>query len=111
MEKFKVTFYPDKKSVEVPRDTTILSAAISAGVSIKSVCGGDGVCGRCKVRLLNGKVLSQPTGSISAEEKRRQIYLACLTTIHGNSEIDILPESHYHEGAEEHQGPQDRPGG
>ena len=93
MEKFRVIFYPDKKSAEVVKDTTILSAAISAGVYLNSVCGGDGVCGRCKVRVKSGKVLTQGSGSISPEEKRRQIYLACLTTVHGDVEIDILPES------------------
>lgn len=93
MEKFKVTFYPDNKTMEVDKDTTILSASISAGVSITSTCGGDGVCGRCKVILKKGKVNSLPTGRISPEEKRRGIYLACLTSIQSDLEIQVPPES------------------
>ena len=42
MEKFKVIFYPDNKTVEVEKEKTILSAAISAGIYIDSGCGGDG---------------------------------------------------------------------
>lgn len=93
MEKFKVSFYPDNKSVEVDRGKTVLSAAISAGVYINSSCGGDGVCGRCKVIIKKGEVHSQPTGRVSLEERRKGIYLACLVTVQGNLKVEIPPES------------------
>jgi len=93
MEKFKVTFYPDNKTIEVEKGKTILSAAISAGVYINSSCGGDGVCGRCKVILKKGQVLAQPTGRISLDERRQGIYLACLTTIQSDLEVTVPTES------------------
>ncbi|MDD4980565.1 MAG: ASKHA domain-containing protein [Candidatus Omnitrophica bacterium] len=93
MEKFKVTFYPENKSVEVAKDTTILSAAISAGAYLNSSCGGDGVCGRCKVILKQGQVITQPSGRISHEEKRQGVYLACLTTIQSDLGVEIPAES------------------
>jgi len=93
MEKFKVTFYPDSKTVEVLKDTTILSAAISAGIYIKSNCGGDGVCGQCKVILRNGEVLTQPTGKLSLEERQKGFYLACLSEVRSNIEIEIPAQS------------------
>ncbi|MFA5276113.1 MAG: ASKHA domain-containing protein [Candidatus Omnitrophota bacterium] len=93
MEKFKVTFYPKNKSIEVPKDTTILSAAISAGISINSACGGDGVCGKCKVLIKSGKVAAQANSVLTLEEKHRQIFLACQTVIHGDVEVEVLPES------------------
>ena len=93
MEKFKVTFLPDNKTIEVEKEKTILSAAISAGVYITSSCGGDGVCGRCKVILKKGQVLSQPTGRISLEERKRGMHLACLTTIQSDLEVEVPPES------------------
>ena len=93
MDKFKVTFYPDNKTVEVEKGKTILSAAISAGVYINSSCGGDGVCGRCKIILKNGQVLTHPSGRISLEERRKGFYLACLTTIQSDLEIEVPAES------------------
>ncbi len=93
MEKFKVTFYPANKTVEVERDKTILSAAISAGVYINSACGGDGVCGRCKIILKKGQVLAHPTGMVSLAETKKGVYLACLTTVYGDLEIEVPPES------------------
>lgn len=88
MKKFKVTFLPDNKTVSVEKDTTILSAAISAQVYINSACGGDGICGRCKVKV-SGQVTSQPNGIITPEEKKNNIYLACLTSIHGDLEVQV----------------------
>ncbi len=89
MNKVKVTFFPDNKTVEVERGTTILSAAISAGISVNSSCGGDGVCGRCKVILKSGNVYSQPTGRITLEERQKNIYLACLASIESDLEVEI----------------------
>jgi len=93
MEKFKVTFYPDNKSIEVEKGKTILSASLSAAVYINSSCGGDGVCGRCKVILKKGQVFTQPSGRISVDERRRGIYLACLTSAQSDLEIEVPPES------------------
>jgi len=93
MDKFKVTFHPDNKTVEVEKDRTILSAALSAGVYINSACGGDGVCGRCRVIVRKGDVVMLPSAAVSAKDRETGIYLACLTTIQGNCEIEIPPES------------------
>ncbi|MFH1442151.1 MAG: ASKHA domain-containing protein [Candidatus Omnitrophota bacterium] len=92
MEKFKVTF-PEKKVVEVSKDTTVLSAAVSAGVYINSACGGQGVCGRCKVILKKGHLLMQPTGILTVDDKRKGIYLACISLIQSDVEIEIPQES------------------
>jgi uncharacterized 2Fe-2S/4Fe-4S cluster protein (DUF4445 family) len=93
MEKFKVTFLPDNRTVIVEKDRTILSAAISAGVSINSPCGGDGVCGRCKVKVTRGKVVSQPTGLLSEDDRNKGIHLACITAVLSDLEVEILAET------------------
>jgi uncharacterized 2Fe-2S/4Fe-4S cluster protein (DUF4445 family) len=93
MEKFKVTFKPDNKTVVVEKDRSILSAAISAGISVNSPCGGDGVCGRCKVKVIRGKVVSGPTGLISETDRNKGIHLACGTSVLSDVEVEFLPES------------------
>lgn len=91
MPKFKVTFLPDHKTVSVDDGTNILQAAIAAQISINSTCGGNGVCGKCKVRV-NGQVTSQPNGIITPGERKNNIYLACLAQVHGDLEVQI-PDS------------------
>jgi uncharacterized 2Fe-2S/4Fe-4S cluster protein (DUF4445 family) len=92
MQKFKVTFFPDNLSVTVEKDKTVLAAAISAGIHINSNCSGDGICGRCKVVVSQGQVKSQPNGIITAQEKKNNVYLACLSTIHSDLEV-LIPDS------------------
>ena len=88
-----ITFHPDNKKVKVPKGTDILNAAIAAGVYINSSCGGEGVCGRCKVIVKKGQVVSEPTGRLSKEEVQKGYVLACRSTIHNDVEIEIPPAS------------------
>ena len=98
MDKFKITFYPDNKTVEVEKGVSVLSAAISAGIHINSSCGGDGVCGRCKVILKKGLAVSLPTGRISAEERKKGYYLSCLSVPQSDLEVEVPAESRLDSG-------------
>ena len=91
---YRVTFFhPDPTAVEVKKGRDLLSAAVEAGVYLNSSCGGDGVCGRCKVIIKKGQVKADPSGRISLEERRKGYVLACLTTIHSDVEVEVPPES------------------
>ncbi|MDP2830623.1 MAG: 2Fe-2S iron-sulfur cluster-binding protein, partial [Candidatus Omnitrophota bacterium] len=92
MQKFKVTFLPDHLTITVEKDKSILAAAISAGIYLNSNCAGDGTCGRCKVVVNQGQVESQPNGIITAQEKKNNVYLACLAAIQSDLEI-LIPDS------------------
>ncbi len=50
-----VRFVPLGKSKSVKRGATILAAANHTGVPIGQSCSGDGICGWCRVRLLEGR--------------------------------------------------------
>ena len=65
MDTCLITFLPDNKKVRVSKGTDILDAGIAAGVYINSSCGGEGVCGRCKVIVRSGAVESEPTGRLT----------------------------------------------
>ncbi len=93
MEKFKVTFVPDNKTVEVERHCNVLSAAISAGIYINSACGGDGVCGKCRVILRKGILSSTSTGTLSKGELASNIYLACTSSFQSDCIIEVPRES------------------
>ncbi len=93
MDTCLVTFFPDNKKIRVANGTDILNAAIAAGVYINSSCGGEGICGRCKVIVKAGEVESEPTGRLSREEVQKGFVLACHATIHSDVEIEIPPSS------------------
>ena len=88
-----VTFYPADKEVVVPKGTDILQAAVAAGVYIHSSCGGEGVCGRCKVIVKAGKVISEPSGRLTEQERQKGYVLACRTTVHSDTAVEVPPSS------------------
>jgi len=59
---FKVFFEPMGKSGECMEGETVLECAHRLGISLLSSCGGRGVCGNCRVRVLEGEV-NGPTAS------------------------------------------------
>ena len=92
MERFTVMFMPDRKEVSVERGEDLLSAAIKAGVAITSSCGGDGVCGRCRLVIERGTYRAEPTARLTEDEKRSGLVLACLTAVEGDLMVSV-PES------------------
>ncbi len=49
-----VMFQPSGRRGHVSDGKTIAQAAQEMGVDIKSICGGKGTCGKCKVRIEKG---------------------------------------------------------
>ena len=93
MKEFTITFLPEKKSIRVDRGTDLLTAGIKAGIHIYNSCGGEGVCGRCKVIIKNGKYVTEHSGRVSEKERKKGYVLACRTTPESDMKILIPEES------------------
>lgn len=90
--KVNILFTPDNTSIEVPRGTSVLEAARKAGVFINSLCGGDGVCGKCRVNVRLGKIRSTATDFLTRDEIREGFALACEA--HAESDLVVeVPET------------------
>jgi uncharacterized 2Fe-2S/4Fe-4S cluster protein (DUF4445 family) len=53
---YQVTILPENIEVTVPGGTTLLAAVAKAGIQLDSPCGGHGICGKCAVRVLYGRI-------------------------------------------------------
>lgn len=87
----RVTFLPQRITVEVPEGTTILEAANQAGLDIPAPCGGQGRCGRCKVRV-EGEVDQPENAHLAAEERAEGLVLACQARLLGPASIQLPKE-------------------
>jgi len=87
-----VTFLPDGKAVAVPAGTDLLEAARGAGIALDAVCGGEGKCGRCRIRP-EGAFEAQPSALLTDAEAADGVTLACLTRAVGDVAVEILPRS------------------
>ncbi len=94
-EESRVTFYPWEKTVDVDPDTTLLDAAErEGGMSIESLCGGEGMCGTCKVIVDDGdEHLSPPSKAdeqILSEDQLEEGYrLSCRSQVQGPGDVTV----------------------
>lgn len=93
MKKFKATFYPDNREVEVDQGENLLRAALAAEVHVNASCGGDGTCGKCRVVVDKGLVTTRESLKLSEEERKEGYVLACVSQIESDVEVRVPPES------------------
>jgi uncharacterized 2Fe-2S/4Fe-4S cluster protein (DUF4445 family) len=89
----RLTFKPYDLTVDVPAGENLLRAAVAAGVHINASCGGEGVCGKCKILLESGELESTRSGLLSNEEWDLGYRQACQSWVRGDVVVRIPPES------------------
>lgn len=93
MSKCTVTFLPHQRSVSVSAGESIIRAALQAGVHINASCGGEGVCGKCRVLLEEGSVSGGISERISKDDFAEGYRLACLAKATEDVTVRIPVES------------------
>jgi uncharacterized 2Fe-2S/4Fe-4S cluster protein (DUF4445 family) len=75
----KLTILPFKKNIEIRTDETVMEALRRGGYEIEGPCNGQGICGKCRIRVENPADVPQtPHRRISETEAREKgIRLAC----------------------------------
>ncbi len=109
MSEHQIIFKPENRTVSAPAGLSLMEVASRAGIHINASCGGEGVCGRCRVELLSGQLRSEsgPGTFFTTEEYAKGFRLACQCFVEGPAEINIPPESRadasLYAQAEEHE--------
>ena len=92
----------------------LMTLLIRGGYELNNACGGRGVCGKCKVRILNTSesALSKTEKMfLTPEEQRQGIRLACMVRVRQDMEVEtlsrereyaVLAEGHLPEWVTEH---------
>ena len=86
----KLTFQPFGRTIAVEAGSTILRAARRAGLHINASCGGTGVCGKCRIQVLSGRVEGGISEKLSAAEREAGIRQACTAVAHGEVVVRIM---------------------
>ncbi len=93
MRTCKVTFLPHNREIDVPVGDSLIRAALSAGVHINASCGGEGVCGKCRVLIEQGKVAEGISERLRPEDAAKGYRLACLCGVTEDVAVRIPVES------------------
>ncbi|MEM2306690.1 MAG: 2Fe-2S iron-sulfur cluster-binding protein, partial [Candidatus Bathyarchaeia archaeon] len=93
----EVVFQPEGKRIKVPYGSTILDAVRASGVDLTSICGGRGICGKCRVIIGRSNNISSLANVerkfLSDEEVSLGYRLACQTIIFGSLTVRVPEES------------------
>ena len=90
---YTVLFTPEHVEVAVQAGTTILAAAAEAGVFVNSLCGGDGVCGKCRVIVRLGEAHGGTTNHLTRKEIQDGYILACEGRVMSDLIVEVPAES------------------
>ena len=93
MSQHEVTFLPHNRKIRVNDGETLLRAAMAAGVHVNASCGGEGVCGKCRVMIEDGIVSGGESERLSAEDLENGYRLACQAVVKSDLTVRIPVES------------------
>lgn len=93
MKECKVTFLPHNATVSVEAGESLIRAALKGGVHINASCGGEGVCGKCRVLIEKGKVDEGVTERLRPDDLEQGYRLACLAHVKEDVTVRIPVES------------------
>ncbi|MCW3978553.1 MAG: ASKHA domain-containing protein [Candidatus Bathyarchaeota archaeon] len=91
-----VLLNPINRVLEARQGDVLLDIMRDSGVRMESLCGGKGLCGKCKVILESGeveKISTTPDKFLSHEELDGGYYLACMVRLKGDCVFTIPAES------------------
>ncbi|MBV8765417.1 MAG: DUF4445 domain-containing protein [Hyphomicrobiales bacterium] len=112
MSEFTIAFSPSGKRGRFREGVSVLEAARKLGVDLDSVCGGRGICGRCRVSIVEGvdqkraiaSTLDHVTQMGAVEERYQRVRrafargerLGCQARLRGDLIVDVPAESQLH---------------
>ncbi|MDR3209695.1 MAG: ASKHA domain-containing protein [Oscillospiraceae bacterium] len=76
-------------TISAAHGENILELARKANVAIDAPCSGNGSCGKCRVRLMEGEVYSEITRQINDYEYYSGWRLACNSKVSGRAKITV----------------------
>lgn len=90
---FQVDFTPDGQVVTIPSCSTVMEAAQKVGVYINSLCGGEGLCGKCRVIVREGQVNMKPNSFLDSDEIQKGYVIACQTEVLSDLCVEVPEET------------------
>jgi uncharacterized 2Fe-2S/4Fe-4S cluster protein (DUF4445 family) len=94
-KRFTVLFEPNGRRCAATAGQTVLEVAQANGIDLNAPCGGKGVCGGCRVQILDDarEPSAQCRRVLSSEELGRGLRLACQHRVTADMTVVIPPES------------------
>lgn len=88
-----IRFVKNYPEIHVEKGAFLMASLLAAGLPVASSCNGDGVCAKCRVRIVSGmENLSAPNAIETILRERhnipRDIRISCQAQINGDIVVD-----------------------
>ncbi|MEM2374169.1 MAG: ASKHA domain-containing protein [Thermoproteota archaeon] len=93
-----VTIQPEGKRVLTPHGTSIIDILVGEGVNIENVCGGRGICKKCIIEVVEGKLSELTARESELIRVSRKLRLACQAKVVEDVVIKIPDSSRQFKG-------------
>ena len=90
-QKAIVVFKPSGQVVEVEVGTLLSDAAVEAGIDLNLPCGGQGRCGRCRVKVEHGAISHRQRRAPDIGRAGGGLGLGCQAVVKGDAVV-LVPE-------------------
>ena len=84
-----VVFKPSGNVVEVEIGTLLSDAAVEAGITLNLPCGGQGRCGRCRVKVEHGVISHRSGVRLTSAELEEGWALGCQAVVKGDAVVHV----------------------
>lgn len=89
----KITFVKNKAPIVVPEGANLMESLLAHQIPVASSCHGDGICGKCRMKIIEGcESLTPPSELEENTMERNQVEksqrLSCQIRIKSDLKID-----------------------
>lgn len=91
----RVTFLPDGPTVDAEDGESLFAIARAAGVAVNTACVGQGTCGLCRMRVVEGEAALSPYSDV--EERHlgnvyhlTRVRLSCQARVSGDVSVEMV---------------------
>lgn len=89
----RISFVKNKAPIDIPEGIVLMEALLAHGVPVASSCKGDGICGKCRMRIVSGAehLPAKSAAEIAVLEKNlagTDQRLSCQVQVFGDLIVD-----------------------
>jgi ferredoxin, 2Fe-2S len=88
-----ISFVKGRAPIDVADGSNLMRSLLSNGVPVASSCNGDGVCTKCRIKIISGKENLSPESELEQDLKdihdvNKDERISCQVTVHGPVTVD-----------------------
>ncbi len=85
----KISVEPIGITIEAEDDQPLMTSLAAAGIRIEAPCGGNQICGACRLWVVAGQVPATPHDNIGPEDEKKGLRLACMAVPQGDVTVRL----------------------